>query len=605
MKKFISLMTVLAMCLSMTAVYAAQPDTPLEEAIKNTTGFSIDDFIDIPVDSDIKVSSDGGTTYVNGPISMQLTPALAADFGLEASIDMSGVKELFNGYKSIAETVAPVGSPLRDEYNSCYVTGEFTINIDYPATGFEINPLALTYNAMTGFSTVIPNPAPTPLPDHNKIFEEVSRGATTSPYAGYNRLTIKIKVKESTDPAQRVGIATLTDNLSDLKLAYTGNHVTQKGTYTIRGSVSGNTTIHSNASENGGVMGTTNYVFKQVPSGENNAAYRDPAEDISATIIVNDDYVGETTLGGGSAHRTFTIADGDGELSKKKYGVGTVINTSDLETPKKSGYVFAGYYFDKEFTQPVGEQFTLTKDTVVYVKWMEEVLNADDHFAYIIGYPMEDGREEVRPENNMTREEIATVFYRLLKDNVRDELFATTNEFPDVEDDRWSNKAISTVANGGYVNGYEDGTFKPANPITRAEFVTIATRFYAVDEVYTNEVNFTDVNGHWAERYIKYATASGWIDGYEDNTFKPDQYITRAEVMKIINHMLGRAVNEEGLVEDAKRWIDNSADAWYYYEVIEATNFHSYDRAEDAQYETWTGILENEILLDKAEYEDA
>ena len=188
---------------------------------------------------------------------------------------------------------------------------------------------------------------------------------------------------------------------------------------------------------------------------------------------------------------------------------------------------------------------------------------------------------------------------------MRDELFATTNQFPDVEDDRGSNKAISTVANGGYVNGYEDGTFKPANPITRAEFVTIATRFYAVDEVYTQDVNFTDVSGHWAEKYIKYATASGWIDGYEDGTFKPNKYITRAEVMKIINHMLGRAVNEEGLVSDAKRWIDNSPDKWYYYEVIEATNFHSYDKAQGAEFEKWTAILENEILIDKPEYEDA
>lgn len=594
MKKIISLMLVLAMCFSMTAVYAAE-DTPLEAAIKNATGVSIDDIIEIPVNSDIKVSKDGGATYVNGPISMQLTPAREADFGLEASIDMSGVKMLFETYKAVADAVVLAEPTLQPEYDSCYVTGTFTVNIDYPTTGFVVNGDALTDPAMTGFASVEEGT------NFNDIFEEVSRGTTTSPYMGYNRLRINIRVKES--PA--VGIATLAENLSDLTLTYTGNEITQTGTYTIRGSVTGSTTIHSNATENGGILGTTIYSFEQKAGEENNSTYRDPANDISATIIVTDDYSGGTSLGGSVAKQTLTVMDGEEELSKKQYIKNTTIETGKLEMPKKEGCVFAGYYYDKELTKPVEETFKLTDDMIIYVKWQECVLNEDTHFAFIIGYPMEDGREEVRPEINMTREEIATVFYRLLKDEVRDELFTAENSFPDVEVERWSNKAISTVAKGKYVNGYEDGTFKPAQPITRAEFVTIAARFYAVDEVYTHDVDFTDVKGHWAEKYINYATASGWIDGYEDNTFKPDKYITRAEVMKIINHMLHRHVQEEGLVTDAKRWVDNSPDKWYYYEVIEATNFHAFDRADGETYETWTEILENEILVDKPEYEDA
>ncbi len=601
MKKFISLMIVLAMCFSMTVSYAA--DTPLATAIKNATGVAIDEIKDMPVNSDIKVSSDNGVTYVNGPISMQLTPAKAAEFGFEASIDMSGVKELFTLYKGVADAVVFADSSLQEEYDRCYVTGEFTINVDYPATGFVLgNPAISSYAELPGFTSLETGT------DMREIFEEVSRGPSTSPYSGYNRLQIIIKVKESADPAQRIGISTLATHLSDLKLTYTGNKVTQKNEtgYTIRGSWEGHTTIHSDYPQNGGVLGRATYYSQQKLDGENDANYRDPADDISATIIVTEDGTPGTSLGGGSVtYKTLTIMDGEEELSKKQYITGTTIETGKLDMPKKDGCVFAGYYYDKELTQPVEENFKLTEDKVIYVKWKDCVLNDEKHFAYIIGYPMENGREEVRPENNMTREEIATVFYRLLKDDVRDELFATTNQFPDVEDDRWSNKAISTVANGGYVNGYEDGTFKPANPITRAEFVTIATRFYAVDEVYTQDVNFTDVSGHWAEKYIKYATASGWIDGYEDGTFKPNKYITRAEVMKIINHMLGRAVNEEGLVSDAKRWIDNSPDKWYYYEVIEATNFHSYDKAQGAEFEKWTAILENEILIDKPEYEDA
>lgn len=399
---------------------------------------------------------------------------------------------------------------------------------------------------------------------------------------------------------------TLKDNLSDLTLAYSGNSINQTGTYTIRGSVEGYTTIHSVVDDEVLTMGTTTYSFVQKSGKENDASYRnDPTNDISATVIVTSDSQSGTDLGGGSVRRTLTIMDGEEELSKKQYTNGATIYTGRLEMPKKDGCVFAGYFYDKDLTEPVGESFKMTEDKVIYVKWNETALNEETHFAYIIGYPTENGREEVRPENNMTREEIATVFYRLLKDDVRDELFASTNPFDDVDNDRWSNKAISTMANGGYVNGYEDGTFKPANPITRAEFVTIATRMFAVDEVYAKIVDFRDVSGHWAEKYINYATASGWIDGYDGNTFKPDKYITRAEVMKIVNHMLDRAVNEEGLVEDAKRWIDNPSDAWYYYEVIEATNFHTYDRAEGDEFEVWGEILENDVLTDKSEYEDA
>lgn len=590
MKKIISIALTLAMLFSMTAVYAAG-DTPLEEEIKAMTGVNINDIKNVSVASDIEVSADGGTTYGNGPLPMNLTTAQASDFGFKATINMSGVKELVNLYDDFAQAAVAANSSLTDEYNSCYVTGEFTIDIDYPSTGITINPAAFTDTNLTGFTSAATGTA------MSAVFKEVSRAEPTSPYTGCKRLTIKIKVREDV----KVGLATLKANLSDLTLAYSGNSINQTGTYTIRGSVTGHTTIHSSK----GTMGTTTYSFNQKAGGENSASYRDPADDISATIVVYSDSTGGTSLGGGSVQRTLTIMDGDEELSKKQYTNGSTIYTGRLEMPKKDGCVFAGYFYDKDLTEPVGESFKMTEDKVIYIKWNETALNEETHFAYIIGYPTENGREEVRPENNMTREEIATVFYRLLKDDVRDELFASTNPFDDVDNDRWSNKAISTMANGGYVNGYEDGTFKPANPITRAEFVTIATRMFAVDEVYAKIVDFRDVSGHWAEKYINYATASGWIDGYDDNTFKPDKYITRAEVMKIVNHMLDRAVNEEGLVEDAKRWIDNPSDAWYYYEVIEATNFHTYGRAEGEKLEVWEAILENEVLTEKSEYEDA
>ncbi len=588
MKKFISFIITLAMMMSTTTSFAAPS---LKDVIRGELGVEVMEELtrDVPVPTDISLKTQSGTDFENGPLYLSLYSAQSTEFSFKASIDMDNVKARYEGYKLAAELMIGDDVDLQTELNDCTVSGEFEITVFYPTSDdFTVNPDAgETGITMPGFSSENGR--------HLEIFKEVSRDATTD-----GKIVIKVEVLDN------ITINDL-EALSDLYLTYNGNTIAADGEYTVRGEVTGYTTIKSGLDE----IGTITYNFVQGDNEEKDMAEnpkRDNSlpegKDISATVVVSS--TGGTSLGGGTVSKnTLTVMDGDEEIYKKQYNAGTTVETGKLEMPKKAGCVFAGYYYDKELTKPVEENFKLTEDMIIYVKWKDCVLNEDNHFAYIIGYPMENGREEVRPENNMTREEIATVFYRLLKDDVRDELFATTNEFPDVKDDRWSNKAISTVAKGGYVNGYEDGTFKPANPITRAEFVTIATRFYAVDEVYTQDVNFTDVSGHWAEKYIKYATASGWIDGYEDNTFRPDKYITRAEVMKIINHMLGRAVNEEGLVEDAKRWIDNSQDKWYYYEVIEATNFHSYDRAEGAEFETWTEILENEILIDKPEYEDA
>ncbi len=579
MKKFISFIIVLTMLVSTTTSFAAS----LKDVIRDYVGVEVMEELtrNVPVPTDISVKTQSGT-FENGPLILSLYNAKNTKFSFKASIDMENVKARYADYKAAAEVLVAGDADLVNELNNCTVEGQFIITVDYPTENFTVNPNAKTDTAMVGFSSEDD--------DHLDVFEEtVPRDYTTD-----GKIIITVDVKSGTN------INTLNSALSDLYLTYDDNSISATGEYTVRGEVTGYTTIKSGLDE----IGTITYLFNQEAGKENDADYRDPADDISATVIVTS----SSGLGGGGSveRKTLTIMDEDEELSKNQYIKNTTIEIGKLEMPKKEGCVFAGYYYDKELTKPVEETFKLTEDMIIYVKWKDCVLNERDHFAYIIGYPMEDGREEVRPENNMTREEIATVYYRLLKDETRDSLFTNENNFPDVDVERWSNKAISTMAKGGYVNGYEDGTFRPSAPITRAEFVTIAARFYAVNEnVYTDEAPFTDTKGHWAEKYIKYATASDWIDGYEDNTFKPDQYITRAEVMKIINHMLGRAVNEEGLVEDAKRWIDNSQDKWYYYEVIEATNFHSYRNVEDSYYEVWTEILENEILADKSEYEDA
>ena len=217
-------------------------------------------------------------------------------------------------------------------------------------------------------------------------------------------------------------------------------------------------------------------------------------------------------------------------------------------------------------------------------------LNTVDHYAYIVGY--EDGT--VRPNGNITRAEVATIFFRLFTDEYRATFWATTNSFSDVTVGAWFNNAVSTTANAGIVNGYPDGSFKPNNKITRAEFAAIAARF--LSEEYVGPDLFTDISGHWAAEYINRAANAGWINGYPDGSFHPDAYITRAEAMTLVNNMLGRAPHRDHMLEDMVKWPDNPETAWYYEAVQEATNGHDYDWVveEDVKlYEIWLALQEN------------
>jgi|GEM_PF-3300757 len=213
-------------------------------------------------------------------------------------------------------------------------------------------------------------------------------------------------------------------------------------------------------------------------------------------------------------------------------------------------------------------------------------LNKTDHFNYVKGY--EDGT--VRPLNNITREEVATIFYRLLTDASRAVYFSQEEDFSDIASSRWSLNAIATLANGKILTGYENGTFGATRPITRAEFAAIASRFDTLEESTDNQ--FSDVSNHWAKSYINSAAKKGWINGYNDGTFKPDQYITRAEAMTLINRVLERRVDADGLINGYKVFPDNKQNSWYYYQVVEATNNHKYaDRENISDMEKWTEIL--------------
>ena len=214
-------------------------------------------------------------------------------------------------------------------------------------------------------------------------------------------------------------------------------------------------------------------------------------------------------------------------------------------------------------------------------------LNTKDHYAYIVGY--NDGT--VKPNNNITRAEVATIFFRLLTDDARAYYWSTDSGFSDVKPGDWYNNAVSTMVNAGILNGYSDGTFKPNANITRAEFATIAARF--LSNSYSLNDRFYDTEGHWAEPYINRAAEVGWINGYNDGSFKPNKAITRAEAVTLVNAVLGREPHEDHLLSRMVTWPDNPKSAWYYEDIQEATNSHDYVWASGNAYEIWTKLLEN------------
>ena len=229
------------------------------------------------------------------------------------------------------------------------------------------------------------------------------------------------------------------------------------------------------------------------------------------------------------------------------------------------------------------------KPTVTIPDDVPTGLNGDDHFAYIVGYP----NGNVEPNGNITRAEVATIFFRLLTEEVRTANSTQSNSLSDVTRGQWFNHAVSTLSSMGIVKGHNDGTFAPNAPITRAEFAAIAARFD--DKNTDTSSKFTDIASHWAKNEIGIAANKGWINGYPDGTFRPNQYITRAEAMMLVNRVLNRLPeNSSDLLDSMIKWPDNSdASAWYYLAVQEATNSHAYsDKSKGDKYEKWSKLRE-------------
>lgn len=283
----------------------------------------------------------------------------------------------------------------------------------------------------------------------------------------------------------------------------------------------------------------------------------------------------------------------------------------------KCGFTRAGYGFLGWATAADGnvayhdqQSLSITKDTTLYAVWKQQpnqggsgghhnsggtqekpdetpptTLNDSDHYAYIVGY--EDGT--IRPNGHITRAEAATVFFRLLTDKARDANLTDRSPYPDVSAGAWYNKAIATLSRMGILSGYEDGSFRPNATVTRAEFAAMAARFDT--EAKPVDTPFTDLTGCWAADEIAEAYGKGWVNGYGDNTFRPNGPITRAEAVTLINRVLRRLPEtDKDLLPDERTWPDNPETFWGYLALQEASNSHLYDRKSDG-YETQTKLL--------------
>ena len=311
---------------------------------------------------------------------------------------------------------------------------------------------------------------------------------------------------------------------------------------------------------------------------------------VAATVTDNAVYTAQWAKNSSSSHHStrYTLhyeSNGGTAYKDERYSSGTKVTLD--KTPTRESYTFTGWYADKELTQKISS-IKMTSDKTVYAGWeatgVPDKLNGDDHFAYVIGYP--DGK--VHPKGNISRAETATIFFRLLKADIRDGNLTADNGFSDVANGQWHNKAISTMAKLGIVKGRRADSFDPDASITRAEFAAICARFNT--KPVENSGSFSDISGHWAENEIERAAAFGWISGYPDGTFRPDARITRAEAMTMINRVLCRMPQSESdLLDSMVTWPDNKPSDWHYLAVQEATNSHDFDRKGEVG-ESWTKL---------------
>ena len=526
---------------------------------------------DIEVAVDMKARENGDAEWKdkleNNTYSAGTSRNETMEFDYMAKLDMSAVLDSYKRVTNLAEAAIDIeaaagtvdADALKAELGQSYVeNGRFVITVQNP-DGMTFPDSVLSGDNMEGFTAQKvddagePVGAPIEPDDEGKLVisgdpDDTEKGNLVYIEAERNGSNDSVTITISTEG--KVLHAALAEALTyDLMLSYEGIEATSPSSYGARsdyklvGTVTGNTPIYIDVVEDAAdpdaepvqkQVADLTYVGVQDTSSED---LYDSADEIAETIRITTGSAPSTPGGGGTSGTGPTIP---------------IIPATPTPSPSAP-----------------------------------PTLNDEDHYAYIVGYP--DG--SVQPNGTITRAEVATIFFRLLTDESREAYWSKTNDFSDVSLQDWYNNAISTMVSAGIVNGYEDGTFKPNAEITRAEFAAIAARFDSSE--YSGEDQFSDISGHWASEYINRAAERGWISGYEDGTFKPDQSITRAEAMTLVNNVLNRHVQPEYMLDNMVTWSDNTEDQWYYSAIQEATNSHTYERLEDGINERWLEITEN------------
>ena len=494
--------------------------------------------------------------YILGRFSTGKTAELTGDF--KSTLNMEPVRKAFEAYKNAANETVEKDSALSALLPTVPVKGEFTIDVIYDSRmQIADKDKYLETGKMTGFND-----------EAKEIFIDTKRTDAADPdHEGYNKFSVTVQVKAPTTEAlqgvSHTGSWANTLVYADLEKSYetllkdidftlpsvTVSEDPFSGTdlyYTESIDMTGSIVI-------GAEMSTINFDVQQAEGGANDYRGVKDWEKISATMALLKQSTGGGGGGGGSNARNTpapvqtpnitvpTLAPGETATPTPDASATVDPNASPAPTLNPDGTTP-----NPDVPSVTPKPFTPWNSTV------PSALNGEDHMVYVIGYPEGD----VRPLNNITREEIATIFYRLLTTEKRDSIYTKESGFSDVLKSRWSNKAIATMANGKYILGDAGTTnFRPADSITRAEMAAIVSRFLdTTPEIADSSDDFNDINGHWAATAIKEGVAAGWLTGYGDNSFKPDQKITRAEAMTVINRMLVRYVNEERLVDGYVQW---------------------------------------------------
>ena len=515
-------------------------------------------------------------------------------FNYSIGIDMQKVRDEFNSL--YAEGLAASGA-LATDFNNSLVTGSFTITLDHESGMSLTNDtttLISVLNSQLPATSIFTVTDVTTTADGKKTTITVAvKGGTTVAYLNSNVNTyladmtftvgLTASFEKSDIIASFVGTVELveSDELTPTKnpffqIGFNGGDAASALTVQVYKPASSGSGSYSS----GGGSGSGTWSGGTTTGPTTPTVTPDPTKDVSSTFITDGE--GEEPVVATLNERTGVI-----EITG---GSGT--HSTTATPPEKAGFIANGYSDtpfaggDKNYdgvSTGTGSRFypRYVNVTVPAALAQDTDENGNPlHKSYISGYP--DG--EVKPNNNISREEVTAAFDRLLNTVFRATIATTSQNFPDVAGDRWSNDSIATMANGGFIVGDESGNFNPSKPITRAEFAVIAAKF-APANAELGENYFTDIDGHWAKDYILKIAGQYWISGYTDGSFNPNGYITRAEAMAIINRMLVRYGDEDA--EIGKEWPDVSAADWYHDIVKEATNNNVFERTENGWSEKW------------------